>query len=1350
MRKAFVAVLLLALGAGSASAAELADEPGIIKALHRGPASSGSAFGTANSNCAGATCDTVWVGHSNAGPGGAFLGVGVGGKWDFETGIAGTDSTQGVRFWALPVRFAATRAIPDRLEWARNYGNSINDGDQNLWDARQIAGRKFVKTGVAGAWHADGLAGIHASAVPLSGAKSAWCGIREAGNTNPDGLDALTGNYLNGDLVIEFGVGNGFMPEFPGYGNLWDQMLYKDFASAPNSGTVSFEVRTELSNFVDTTAGGTGWFNPSPDPELLANFVNNPADSFMVYVGSPTEVAYDTNRRSFAEVLNMGLPYAEIFSVSGTFPFVNYDTTVTAAYAGISGSTTKRVVFRVKTNRLRSDVNVSGPVPAFNSIAGAALLDNVSVNGGAAEGFETTSRIAARSLIANIAAAGGQWATTGQPPHQYQHIENVLASGLAYADLCGGIGTPTRICNLTGNVLLAGNHDDPNHVIPATGTENYMMADMPTIDLANRTGGAKNAQGLDAATSARGTAVLQYDFYSGNMDLDESIFYRFGLRGHGPEAVQPIGGQRAWSGVLFNGSIYYNPDPFCYIDLVSLNALGMTIGGIDSLKAVVGTITQGYRFAGANLGNTEGTYWDNIRVGFVRGGDAPALSGSIWHQLQDQFPWNEGVTAGDNAAFDTTAALMNTGLNIVAPANDPGVVAGDSLFIASPYIGDGITDGVRLDLVFRIDPGPGNYVIKGNRSSGLVNRDPAHPFFNQYLAARGTFGTGGNIAHPGGIWDRHAWNSARMDSAEGNIYPVVSRGVGNPVSPGWMGTLHESDPKFAALGIDHNVCFLLDPAGAVDESNIDCSGVAPGIYGAVSATTKEGTKILPDGWFTPGTHIEYFFRRSTIASPGTFATLFDTTNVFPQDPADLNDFDADRWQSMDVLPDMWKSTRFGGAGYACVLMIDGNDRRGAERAFVFTADSLGYGKNNGAKKGWKALAANTDPNDPAGFVAANNGQAGLSFDLYEIRASESSEAGHPGVRLAANLGAIAAKGDKSGPSANMLATYRTVIYMAGDLSSQTIHDKTDAQEGADDITLIDNWVTSSSDAIPRNLWLSGDGISEDAALNSAVGFLDDFLLLRFGVFNVSENFKLLTGSPLTLGGLLPVATWAPAGRVYGMNNGCTILADVLGFDNTSAADAAPAANYQLPGSGTQYLASVARPATGARVYRTLFDGFDLLNLRGNYASLAQIGTIPGTNAGRHAWMDHVLTSNFVICSPPGRQTISVGEIPGIGGGVVANRNLGAFPNPAFAAKNVTLSFTLAKAQPITVRIYNVAGREVAQLDREGVAGRNDIKWDGNLTSGAKAAAGVYFYRVDGIDFGQGSAPNKMILLSSAQ
>ena len=52
-----------------------------------------------------------------------------------------------------------------------------------------------------------------------------------------------------------------------------------------------------------------------------------------------------------------------------------------------------------------------------------------------------------------------------------------------------------------------------------------------------------------------------------------------------------------------------------------------------------------------------------------------------------------------------------------------------------------------------------------------------------------------------------------------------------------------------------------------------------------------------------------------------------------------------------MLPDLWKSTRFGGAGLACMLMIDGAIAVAPTRQYRGAADSLGYGKLNGAAAG---------------------------------------------------------------------------------------------------------------------------------------------------------------------------------------------------------------------------------------------------------------------------------------------------------------------------------------------------------------------------------------------------------------
>jgi hypothetical protein len=59
------------------------------------------------------------------------------------------DSTQGWQRWALAYTSGVTRPANQRPEFALDYGNVINEGNTNLWAARDLAGRKYIKTGIA-------------------------------------------------------------------------------------------------------------------------------------------------------------------------------------------------------------------------------------------------------------------------------------------------------------------------------------------------------------------------------------------------------------------------------------------------------------------------------------------------------------------------------------------------------------------------------------------------------------------------------------------------------------------------------------------------------------------------------------------------------------------------------------------------------------------------------------------------------------------------------------------------------------------------------------------------------------------------------------------------------------------------------------------------------------------------------------------------------------------------------------------------------------------------------------------------------------------------------------------------
>ena len=73
------------------------------------------------------------------------------------------------------------------------------------------------------------------------------------------------------------------------------------------------------------------------------------------------------------------------------------------------------------------------------------------------------------------------------------------------------------------------------------------------------------------------------------------------------------------------------------------------------------------------------------------------------------------------------------------------------------------------------------------------------------------------------------------------------------------------------------------------------------------------------------------------------------------------------------------------------------------------------------------------------------------------------------------------------------------------------------------------------------------------------------------------------------------------------------------------------------------------------------------------------------------------------------------------------------PNPA--ANRTQISFTLAEAGPVRLRIYGLRGEVVRTLvDSDRPAGPNAVTWDGRDDHGRSVHAGTYFYRLEG--FGQ--------------
>jgi hypothetical protein len=110
------------------------------------------------------------------------------------------------------------------------------------------------------------------------------------------------------------------------------------------------------------------------------------------------------------------------------------------------------------------------------------------------------------------------------------------------------------------------------------------------------------------------------------------------------------------------------------------------------------------------------------------------------------------------------------------------------------------------------------------------------------------------------------------------------------------------------------------------------------------------------------------------------------------------------------------------------------------------------------------------------------------------------------------------------------------------------------------------------------------------------------------------------------------------------------------------------------------------------------------------------------------------TLTMVRCTNP-----EVGVVPGARVALALEQNQ---PNPF--VRSATIRFALPVAGPVSLEIYNVAGRHVRTLAHGPFsAGWFQRVWDGRTDRGEQAAPGVYFYR---LSTGQGVRSRKMILL----
>jgi len=1471
MRKSFVALALL-VGAATmlttvAIAQDSRDRDEGVKVMNAQMAQQRLLTKSARLNTS-ANGDTFFIGHTTIAPysepwhvgRGPYLpgSAGYDGMWDFDTYDNGVDAahSDSMQGW-IPVITPNTRSAGTLADYNRSW-QCLDWG--NRMCASPVQGRT---PGIISAWHVDNgnfplypeaaYASMHGGVndppqvdndwTPLAGSKSAWCGLRSGQDFSV--VDQLanggTGNHLNGEAVIGVftdGVYN-TNKNFPGYGNQWDQLLYRDVRVADNSTVkISFLYETQMDPRSNSLAASCkGWFDK--DPTSLqqggggvgaSNFISStahpvagtgPVDSFMVYVGVPTNPTscqyadgnakrpvFDLKRRWFSEVIAIDKPYKELLSTFGSdsaykstaLEFTLTSDLLTSLLSGQgNGGGVIRFVFRTKTNANYSDeTNTGGSFVSTNK--GAVRIDAVSITGVAvpvSSGFEAESEINNSIEAVNSDSPGpavgvgyalGAWHATGKSPKLMAHLHPLFDAEigpgnfyakLAWADLCGEADSPGRSCNVN-NVIMSSTDHDLNEAagVGSSGPfkENRNGFVSPTINLVTEPEAVPgsgiwpvNNNGLDQLhVFTNDDWWIFYDMYSGIFaPASQGNVWGNSILSY---PVVQANGATVWGDLGFLTGVWSNGTKQCFLmsDVLKPNIFTSNESGIpDSCKLYIFREQRCISW-GVTTGCSpiDGHYTDNIALVLPPPilGAADKISIDIWDWYTDAFPANEAVVPG-TVAFDTCGAYIQNARNNSASTGDllRFDIPGDSMYIKAQNA-DGTP--LRMDCVFRVFPGPGNYVEVGNKNSGVrkvtanaaagfATSSDRSNFWGEYMAYPGRFSKG---LHGTSTWNVDTWNSVRCDTVEVNFFPNDKRADNLPgiQEDFWMSTIY--DPKDAGdedytvdlaritnLGIDKHRCFMINDASdaPLDHTNITCSYVPgwvtlhPDTTGyAGTPTTKEYTKIFPDGLLTAGSHIQYFYRMSHLSTPETFVMCPDTNRVSPQPTGSAWNYDGMRWEDISILPDRWKDVAYGGIGSACMLVVDLNDRRGDDRGWVGIADSIGatVAAKYGARNGWHADATYTAPgnslhnfagdpelgDDPAIAVWANRGQAGTTWDIYDVKAAESSNTGscQIGGRLISTtgMGLLAGKQSKQGPTPDMLiAYYRMLFLMSGDLDNAFFGAITN--RGQKDVELVRTFLTSMADQNdPRGVWVMGAGFVE-------TGMTAGTQQLSFNTTELSASlndpsYYDFSGAhaEVPYPDLLPQPGVIPPGTIYAVQNTCNLFFDVL---NVEGSEASVASFYENIGLLGPYISGVYAPSTEAHPYVALTDGWDLLNMfcRGG-----------GSTVGRMSYFIDVMVNTFGdVCSFTAAPTV---DVTAPSAQRVSIDFLGNVQNNPMKAGMATVNFGLAKSDRVEVKVYDVTGRLVKTLANKNFeAGPHSLKWDGSNDQGQAVSRGVYFTQV---------------------
>jgi hypothetical protein len=471
----------------------------------------------------------------------------------------------------------------------------------------------------------------------------------------------------------------------------------------------------------------------------------------------------------------------------------------------------------------------------------------------------------------------------------------------------------------------------------------------------------------------------------------------------------------------------------------------------------------------------------------------------------------------------------------------------------------------------------------------------------------------------------------------------------------------------------------------------------PGFRGSPPYDYNEINEILPDGVFTPGTTIRYYYAPYWIDTPqikGFYGLL------------------PGGWE-YQILPQMRPATR---------------DEWDVEWPSVLYVDAF----NNGSEV----------------FIIPTLQQLGLEFDKYDA------------LDRFSNYDAPMKRSFKGGTWGNngcttqQLLGYRLVLYNTGNFGVEAVPpedfelfdewlDATDCPDAA---------------SVRRGLILDGNGIGPMMD-DPAYGLAADFMNQKLGATTVATVYRDYNEDEYDCLGLLASGSavftpTAPGASLYG--NGCPGIREYAVLD-VHATSGTPSVGNLLfksynPDAVNQTVpfAQIVRDMSNqaSTNWKSVVDGFSFHQLSeyiaaGNECLADSIRIVDGAANVMGPMLQWITDVNdpFIYWQYPCEDSAIDEDTDGHLAGKV-NYLYASRPNPF--RNSATIRFQLANAGHVELSIYDVTGRLVRTLvDGDLKAGENSLVWDGTDNASNRVSGGVFWMQMSTNGF---TSSKKMVVL----